>query len=624
MLKEWRLYQFKSVAGKARLRLGPLTVFTGANSSGKSSIVQSILLLAQTQTSKVTDRALVLNGELAKLGTFDDVLHDRAPEREIGLGFTLSMPLAALNAAASRLSHGFYYTGFLWPEEDTDTGAEFDVDLLFAPIDATRGGEKAESLQAQLRNAELTTRLYKVGRNPARPSAPESELRISVTRRSDQEIQDLVSENSLQMSSGTTTEMLRYMVNSPVDLASRVSQFGARNRAVGKPRVIASDLEHFLPIRLLTLYEKTPREVVGILDELLEQGPQKHERLVTEWSKSGDRNRVAVANAIKKIGGENLQAALSKLKTLLRHRYAFAEDPTAKQIIQLAVEELSRETRRQVGIEFAPLPPEQAFLRQAVLTCFGTGIRYLGPLRDDPKPVYAVPTGSDPSYVGIKGEFTASVLDLYGQKHVDFVPPESPNNAPTTIPLSVAVSTWVKYLDIADSFSTRDEGKLGHRIFIQPGGIQRNVDLTNVGVGVSQILPIVVTAFISEPGATLLFEQPELHLHPKVQLRLADFFLALIRTGRQCIIETHSEYLINRLRLRVAESPLGSTINDDIALYFVERKSGSSSFREVKINEYGAIPQWPFGFFDQGPEESDRIVEAATRKRALLSKERGK
>jgi predicted ATPase len=69
---------------------------------------------------------------------------------------------------------------------------------------------------------------------------------------------------------------------------------------------------------------------------------------------------------------------------------------------------------------------------------------------------------------------------------------------------------------------------------------------------------------------------------------------------------------------------LGSTINDDIALYFVERKSGSSSFREVKINEYGAIPQWPFGFFDQGPEESDRIVEAATRKRALLSKERGK
>src|SRR3954469_12251540 len=108
MLKEWRLYHFKSVAGKERLRLAPLTVFTGANSSGKSSVVQSILLLAQTQTSKVTDRALVLNGELAKLGTFDDVLHDGAQERQIGLGFTLSISLAFLNQSSGRGTHIYY------------------------------------------------------------------------------------------------------------------------------------------------------------------------------------------------------------------------------------------------------------------------------------------------------------------------------------------------------------------------------------------------------------------------------------------------------------------------------------------------------------------------------------
>jgi len=125
-------------------------------------------------------------------------------------------------------------------------------------------------------------------------------------------------------------------------------------------------------------------------------------------------------------------------------------------------------------------------------------------------------------------------------------------------------------------------------------------------------------ALVSGPGAVLLFEQPELHLHPAVQSRLADFFISLAKSGRQCLVETHSEYLINRLRLRIAESEQSDQLQDLATIHFVERTGATSKFTEVSINEFGAIPDWPTGFFDQGPNESEQILKAALLKKASL------
>jgi len=167
------------------------------------------------------------------------------------------------------------------------------------------------------------------------------------------------------------------------------------------------------------------------------------------------------------------------------------------------------------------------------------------------------------------------VLDVYAEQDVDFIPPNSPDSHPRKVKLHEAVKAWLVHFGLAESFRTNEEGKLGHRLTIRPGGIEKDVDLTNVGVGVSQVLPIIVMSLISDPGSVLLFEQPEFHVHPRVQSLLADFFLAVIRTGRQCIIETHSEYLINRLRLRSARSPIDTPLHNDIMLFFVERRGAA-------------------------------------------------
>ena len=109
-------------------------------------------------------------------------------------------------------------------------------------------------------------------------------------------------------------------------------------------------------------------------------------------------------------------------------------------------------------------------------------------------------------------------------------------------------------------------------------------------------------------------EQPELHLHPKVQARLGDFFLAISLLGKQNIVETHSEYLIDRFRRRIAEDPK-SNFSRMVSIYFFEYQSGHTSAQKVEINDSGAIRRWPKDFFDQSTEEAQAILNAANEKR---------
>jgi predicted ATPase len=181
-------------------------------------------------------------------------------------------------------------------------------------------------------------------------------------------------------------------------------------------------------------------------------------------------------------------------------------------------------------------------------------------------------------------------------------------------PLHDAVVEWLEYLGVADEVVTTDAGVFGHRLQVSTDGSGHLHDLTNVGVGVSQVLPIVVMALLAPPGSFLIFEQPELHLHPKVQARLADFFLSLALDGKQALVETHSEYLVDRLRLRIALASVDS-VRPLINILFTQKIDGESKLTPVKMSEYGAILNWPKDFFEQSQSDVSRIVEAASAKR---------
>ena len=250
---------------------------------------------------------------------------------------------------------------------------------------------------------------------------------------------------------------------------------------------------------------------------------------------------------------------------------------------------------------------------------FARQVKYLGPLREEPRSVYPLQNTADPQDIGLQGEHTAAVLHRNRYTEVECIPSStfdargSGAYITKTLPLEEAVFDWITYLDVAEKVTTSDEGKFGYSLKVTMGGDSVAHDLTHVGVGVSQVLPIVVMCLLAGRDTTLILEQPELHLNPKVQTRLADFFLSMAMLQKQCLIETHSEYLVNRLRRRAALAE-GKSVSDLIKLYFVEKADGLTTYRDVRLNEFGTMLDWPKGFFDQSQQEIEEILLAASRK----------
>jgi predicted ATPase len=126
----------------------------------------------------------------------------------------------------------------------------------------------------------------------------------------------------------------------------------------------------------------------------------------------------------------------------------------------------------------------------------------------------------------------------------------------------------------------------------------------DVGFGISQMLPIVVE-LLAHRESIICIEQPETHLHPRLQTRLADLLIESSRNGdlaNQVIVETHSEHLMLRLQRRIREGTLDA---DDICILYVDQtKEGVATVKRLRINSDGEfLDQWPHGFFDERLDE---------------------
>lgn len=120
--------------------------------------------------------------------------------------------------------------------------------------------------------------------------------------------------------------------------------------------------------------------------------------------------------------------------------------------------------------------------------------------------------------------------------------------------------------------------------------------LTDVGFGISQFLPIIVADLQMETFSTLAISQPEIHLHPKIQATLGDYFAKQVKkTEKQYIVETHSEYLINRLRLLIVKGELQP---EDVKLYYMENDGDKTTTYPIELTTDGQIKNAPQGFFD--------------------------
>lgn len=127
----------------------------------------------------------------------------------------------------------------------------------------------------------------------------------------------------------------------------------------------------------------------------------------------------------------------------------------------------------------------------------------------------------------------------------------------------------------------------------------------DVGFGVSQVLPMLVLAFFVPQGTTIIAEQPEIHLHPRSQVGLAELMAVVARERRvQFLVETHSEHLFRRLQTLIAEKKLTAEF---CRLYFVDKGSnGATQLTTLELDVYGRVANWPNQFFGNAIGETER------------------
>lgn len=144
--------------------------------------------------------------------------------------------------------------------------------------------------------------------------------------------------------------------------------------------------------------------------------------------------------------------------------------------------------------------------------------------------------------------------------------------------------------------STAKTNDIIHRITVKQDNV--TVELTDVGFGISQVLPILVQALLSPPNSITIIEQPEIHLHPKMQAWLTSVLVNLaITKNKKFIIETHSDTIIKRLQLLLLEPIIEFNISK-LNIYHLERNNaGNTTLKKAPLNEFGEI-SWPKGFMD--------------------------
>ncbi len=644
MITKWKLANFKSVQDETTLDFAPLTIFSGANSSGKSTLLQSILLISQTLSHKDPTHQVVLNGHLIKLGEFSDIQSNNGVSNQIIIGFEVKPPVDFL------LKN--------WPRQE---------ELKIISCDIMFGTDALSPILSSLRfsvlkhNYQNSQRLFKLSAQRATENSITSKRKLIAAACSESIKRTLGYDVRIDL---TDWSMLReiygdFGVISDKELMDRSDLIGCSfwhflpEQITSSVSSVQIEFERIEAIRKVIqvdpencpfdfLYEDTiilPPEIKSCIQEIVSTIEQE-DYDIYEQVKNKDREspdgvgESPIRPLLENLFGEILSVMTNERVTLDEFYYClFADGFTSlhgfRDVIlnklnrsnkfQALLDDMIRDVRS--NQESKPrllqfhINEDDGYLK----SFFINSVRYIGPLRIDPEVSYPISSTSYLEDVGLAGENTAAVFETQKMRDIEYIPASCFNNS-VNIPLPVkctlqdAVIDWLGYLGVADKIESKDSAQFGHELQVCISNRNKSHDLTQVGVGVSQVLPIIVAGLLAESDTTLIVEQPELHLHPKVQSRLADFFLSMTQLGKQCLVETHSEHIINRIRLRIAEGSKNSPWQKATKIYFVEKKESGSLFREVSINEYGAIQDWPEGFFEEGLLETEKRIRATALK----------
>lgn len=252
--------------------------------------------------------------------------------------------------------------------------------------------------------------------------------------------------------------------------------------------------------------------------------------------------------------------------------------------------------------------------RESSLPVFAAQFHYLVAERNGPRDLAGV---SDERFIstGFSGEYTADAIARAERQNLtvhDRLCIVEGSNL-----FKVQLEGWMRLLVPGIRLITQSYPEINRvRLSIERAGSPVAPLLpTNTGFGISYVLPVVVSGLLAPPGAMLVVENPEAHLHPAAQSAIGQFLACVASAGVQVIVETHSENVINGVRLAAVN---GLVRYEDVGLLFLSSVDGDTQphMDVISVDALAELSAWPPGFFDQQSKDLAKLVAARRAKRA--------
>lgn len=540
MLQQIQFKNYKAFENGV-IEFKPLTILLGANSVGKSSIIQLLLMLAQTANDKGTLSALQVNGSDVSCGSINNLFRLKDTSNPIILDFKL--------------------------KEDY---LKEVVESLFNKVYGT--------LQVQY------LRLSKLGSNEIAtlPRGRHLIAHISESKENFVEVCNLLKEEYAQYTNNVDKSSIRSVLSKNNNVFDECLETYTILNTIHS--TISSHPGDFF-CRITISYNAASKSKTNILylndlEVYFFDGPNKKNILCLHIQKPLSQAVLSVSSDIVDISKLNLELSRKKKQIVNNVRSNifsyFKESLDLDYFLSVSKQSVSLTLDCVIKILSSVIYSiEQDINRDK--------INYVGPLRAYPQRYYLLD----------RTRHTTSLDTSNGNEVATII---KNNDA-----LKRMINDWLAHFKIQIDIQTLDD--LIHKLKIKYGKL--HLDITDVGFGISQVLPVIAQGFFSQNETMTIIEQPEVHLHPKMQADLADLFIDIAlpqdknkeRTHQKTLlIETHSEYILRRIRRRIAE---GVIKNNDVGIYYIVRSNdnlNTSIIKRIDISKTGAF-EWPEEFY---------------------------
>lgn len=584
VLKGIEIENFKSYTEKQYIHFSDLSVLLGANSSGKSTALQALLIMKQTIECNSPDEELLLSGKYVALGDFDDVISDSEKDY-----FALAAILEEKEKSENEVEDDEFK--ITWYFKRADDG----ISAILAKLDIVY-----ENMTVSFNRADNMHYMYINGKRSPFSAIVSNLMMVEFDIHYDIEFNTKLAELLNELSRELLTKKITTVqTDQPISLC---------------------EIEKFY-FKLMDRIQTNDDKKYSVSEESVELA-KRVEKLLDDFGEM----QIPRFEAISRILPKELRLKMLELSLLDLSENEVIDDIVSryeKYLLEYSITEYNVE--RFEGVFGLGSNPFRLFDRDGgkkdnltqlkfTLDFYNNFLKnilskvfFVGPIRETPKGLYNIGFETIPKYVGPTGSYFASVLLHENKKEREYILP----NGEERCTLSEALAEWMIHLNVASAVDVDKKNSFGFSVSIK-NMEQIKSDIMNVGIGTSQVLPVLISVLLSEQNEILVFEQPELHLHPYSQSRLADMFTKFCKHGRKIILETHSEYFLLRLRYHIVKERYSQ---EATAVNFFQNKGGTR-VTFANVSGFGNI-DYPEDFRDETQELLNSILEASFERKGL-------